>query len=70
VLDSKVREINRKVISSHMYYIMLILLLLFFKLGDARSRAALHVDENNVVTGVFTSNGEEFTLEVRLFIKN
>ncbi|XP_060562155.1 disintegrin and metalloproteinase domain-containing protein 17-like [Ruditapes philippinarum] len=32
--------------------------------GDARSRAALHVDENNVVTGVFTSNGEEFTLEV------
>ncbi|XP_053385671.1 ADAM 17-like protease [Mercenaria mercenaria] len=31
--------------------------------GETRSRAAVHIDENDVVTGVFTSNGEEFTLE-------
>ena len=39
-------------------------------LGETNSQAAIHVDEDNVATGVFTSEEEEYFIEVSFFHAN
>ena len=36
--------------------------------GETSSRASIHLDKDDVATGVFTAGGEEFFMEVSIFL--